>query len=208
MRLPLRLESGLLPFLGFPLRGSLSVSLASASLARSSTSGIARVSQVLDASLHAYHALRGPRQTLQDLTPTGPFVWASGSLTPSPSALSALTGLYQASGTAVYVIPCVRFNCFVRAFPPSSTAATLGMSGWLNLTQPGLSPGQKRQASLGALTNRASAAGGTRLSGDWSGVQLCRTNADPTIPMPAATSRHTHTQSATTAPCMPGPCPE
>jgi hypothetical protein len=26
--------------------------------------------------------------------------------------------------------------------------------------------------------------------------------------MPAATSRHTHTQSATTAPCMPGPCPE
>jgi len=157
MRLPLRLESGLLPFLGFPVRGSLSVSLASASLARSSTSGIARVSQVLDASLHAYHALRGPRQTLQDLTPTGPFVWASGPLTPSPSALSALTGLYQASGTAVspavYVMPCVRFNCFVRGYLPSSTAATLGMSGWLDLTQPGLPPGQKRQASLGALTS-------------------------------------------------------
>ncbi len=89
-------------------------------------------------------------------------VWASGTLTPSPSALSAMTGLYQALGSAVspavYVIPCARFNCFVRASPPSYTVATLGMSGWLNLTQPGLSPGQKRQASLGALTPRRSAA--------------------------------------------------
>ena len=35
---------------------------------------------------------------------------------------------------------------------PSSTVATLGMSGWLALPQPGLAPGQKHQASLGALT--------------------------------------------------------
>jgi len=34
----------------------------------------------------------------------------------------------------------------------SFTVATLGMSGWLNLTQQGLSPCKKRQASLGALT--------------------------------------------------------
>jgi hypothetical protein len=34
----------------------------------------------------------------------------------------------------------------------SSTTATLGMGGWLTLTQWGLSPLQKRQASLGALT--------------------------------------------------------
>jgi len=32
----------------------------------------------------------------------------------------------------------------------SSTDATLGMGGWLSLTQPGLSPGKKRQAYLGA----------------------------------------------------------
>ncbi len=158
MRLPLRLGSGLPLFLGFPVRGSVAVSLASASTASSINSGIARVSQVLDASLHAYHALCGPRQTLQDLTIRGPFVLASRALKLSPSALSAITGLYQALGSAVsptvYVIPCVRFNCFVRDFPPSYTAATLGMSGWLNLTQPGLSPGQKRQALLGALTLR------------------------------------------------------
>jgi hypothetical protein len=34
----------------------------------------------------------------------------------------ALTGLSQASGSAVslavYVVPCVRFNCFVRFVPP------------------------------------------------------------------------------------------
>jgi hypothetical protein len=158
MRLPLRLGSDLPLSLGFPVRGSLAVSLASASLASSNNSGIARVSQVLDASLHAYHALRGPRQTLLDLTFPGPFVLASSALKLSPSALSAITGLYQALGSAVsptvYVIPCVRFNCFVRAFPPSYTVATLGMSGWLYLSQPGLSPGQKRQASLGALTPR------------------------------------------------------
>src|ERR1041385_5151934 len=45
-------------------------------------------------------------------------VWASGSSTPSPSALLDLTRLYQASESAVsltaYVMPCVRFNRFVR----------------------------------------------------------------------------------------------
>ena len=34
----------------------------------------------------------------------------------------ALTGLYHASESAVslavYVVPCVRFNCFVRCVPP------------------------------------------------------------------------------------------
>jgi hypothetical protein len=32
----------------------------------------------------------------------------------------------------------------------SSTTATLGMSGWLDLTQSGLAPNQKHQAFLGA----------------------------------------------------------
>ena len=120
-------------------------------------SGTRRVSQVPDASLHACHALGGPRQTLGNLTTNGPSVLASGTLTPSPSASIALTRLYQALGSAVspaaYVVPCVRFNCFVRLYiVASSTVATLGMSGWLDLTPQGLSPCKKRQASLGALT--------------------------------------------------------
>ena len=163
MQCPPRLGSGIPLFRGFPVCGSLSVSPASASPTSPNNPGITRASQVLDASLHAYHALCGPRQTLRNLASCGPFVLASSALKLSPSALSAISGLYQASGSAVsptvYVIPCVRFNCFVRVYPPSYTVATLGMSGWLDLTQPGLSPGQKRQASLGALTPLALSCG-------------------------------------------------
>jgi len=80
-----------------------------------------------------------------------------------------MSGLYQASGSAgspaVYVVPCVRFNCVVRLYIFTSfTVATLGMSGWLNLTQQGLSPCKKRQASLGALTFRFSRREYARLS--------------------------------------------
>ena len=54
--------------------------------------------------------------------------------------------------------PCVRFTCLVRLYiSASSTVATLGMSGWLDLPQPGLPPGKKRQASLGALTPQLTA---------------------------------------------------
>lgn len=163
MRLSLRLGSGLRLFQGFPVCGSISVSLATASLAPSDDPGTTRASQVPDASLHAYHALCGPRQTLQNLTRCGPFVLASGTLKPSPSASYSFTRLYQALGSAVspavYVVPCVRFNCFVR-LPPfflliaSYSVATLGTGGWLGLTRWGLSPHKKRQASLGALTPR------------------------------------------------------
>jgi hypothetical protein len=95
----LRLGSGLLRFLGFPVRGSPSVSLASVFRLSFSFSGTFRVSQVLDVSLHASHALRGPRQTLGALTyrmytdRTSALralsVLASGPLTPSPSAFEA-----------------------------------------------------------------------------------------------------------------------
>jgi hypothetical protein len=73
-----------------------------------------------------------------------------------------VTRLSQALGSADsptgYVVPCVRFNCFVRLYiAASSTVATLGMSGWLDLPQPGLAPGKKRQASLGALTPKVTA---------------------------------------------------
>ena len=57
-----------------------------------------------------------------------------------------------------YMFPCVRFAYLVRLNPfrtsISATHATLGMGGWLTLTQPGLSPGKKRQASLDARHGR------------------------------------------------------
>src|SRR6185369_4338185 len=69
-------------------------------------------------SLHTCHALWRPRQTLGNLTFYGCSVLASVSSTPSPSALLDLTRRYQASESAVsltaYVMPCVRFNRFVR----------------------------------------------------------------------------------------------
>src|SRR5262249_49323866 len=71
--------------------------------------------------------------------------------------MTLFSRLSQALGSAVSpagcVVPCVRFNCIVRLYiRASSTVATLGMSGWLDLAQRGLSPHKKRQASLGALT--------------------------------------------------------
>jgi hypothetical protein len=47
----------------------------------------------------------------------------------------------------------------VRSGCTSSTGATLGRSGWLDLAPQGLPPGQKRQASLGALTLAVSRTG-------------------------------------------------
>ena len=155
MRLPSRVGSGLPPYPGFPFRGSIAVSRASTSLASSGNSGIARASQVLDASLHAYHALCGPRQTLRDLTARGPFVLASGPLTPSPSALfryNEAVSSFRKCGLPCGLRDSLCTLQLFRSASTSSTVATLGMSGWLGLTQPGLPPGQKRQASLGAQT--------------------------------------------------------
>src|SRR5262249_45825309 len=71
--------------------------------------------------------------------------------------MTLFSRLSQALGSAVFfagcVVPCVRFNCIVRLYIRAfSTVATLGMSGWLDLAQRGLSPHKKRQASFGALT--------------------------------------------------------
>ncbi len=88
---------------------------------------------MLGASLHAYHALRwtptDPRRSYQsDLS-----VLASGAFKPSPSALLPLTGLSQASGSAVsltvYVVPCVRFTRVVRFAPPSQAQHAVGVVG-------------------------------------------------------------------------------
>ena len=119
--------------------------------------GTYRASQVPDASLPACHAL-GPRQALQDLTFSDPFVLASGPLKPLPPA-SSLTNeaeLLQrgAFPLAAHRILYVRFTYIVRRinFPPDSAiGATFDRGGWLSLTPQGLPPCKKHQASLGAL---------------------------------------------------------
>ena len=126
--------------------------------------GTYRASQVPDASLPACHAL-GPRQALQDLTFSDPFVLASGPLKPSPPA-SSLTNeaeLLQrgAFPLAAHRILYVRFTYIVRRinFPPDSAiGATFDRGGWLSLTPQGLPPCKKHQASLGAPTPKLSRA--------------------------------------------------
>lgn len=96
--------------------------------------GPTRVSQVPGVALPPYHALGGPRRTLGDLTGSGPLVSASGAFNPSPSALSLMTGLSHASGSAVFPavcgIPCGRFNGVVRLWPPSPLQHSVGVAGW------------------------------------------------------------------------------
>jgi hypothetical protein len=67
-----RVGAGLPLWQGFPVRGSRAVSPAPPSFLPSPASGTARAAHVLVASLHAYHALRGPRPILGDLTKTIP----------------------------------------------------------------------------------------------------------------------------------------
>jgi hypothetical protein len=92
-------------------------------------------------------------------------VLASSTLTLSPSASTLFTRLKSLTRGAdtllAYKILCVRFTCVVHdssSIPTeaslSVTGVTLDTGGWLALTRPGLAPGKKRQASLGALTNK------------------------------------------------------
>ena len=99
-----------------------------------------------DASLHAYHALRwtpaDPREAHQNASS----VLASGALKPSPSALSRLRGCIKLWGVRsplrstwfpVYASTVSFGSC------ASSTVATLGTSGWLDLTLAGTSTPQE-----------------------------------------------------------------
>ena len=79
---PWRVGSGLRPGPGFPLRGSRSVCRAP----RPSLPRNLPASQVPDASLHASHALRGTPADPRDAHPSASSGWASGALTPAPSA--------------------------------------------------------------------------------------------------------------------------
>jgi len=126
----------------------------------SDVSGADGASQVPDVSLYACHALRTPADPLES-HPIDSFVLASATLTASPSALycsecnEAVPDIQGSANSLVaYMVPCVRFTDLVRQLKAdSATGATLGRGGWLNLTPQGLSPCQKRQASLGALTS-------------------------------------------------------
>ena len=128
------------------------------------TAGAHRASQVLDASLSACHSL-----------------WTPPARFRSYLLRSHRTGFRYVNGVANRVLPACADNfdlgavpalgdcglpyglqsslCTLRlcrSVPTSFTDATLGMSGWLDLTQRGLalsgSPRKKRQASLGAPT--------------------------------------------------------
>jgi hypothetical protein len=68
---------------------------------------------------------------------------------------------------------CTLHPC--RAACPSFTGATLGLSGGLDLTQQGLTPCKKRQASLGALTPGFTCCRKRERSGRWrqSGASPC-----------------------------------
>lgn len=97
---------------------------------------------------------------LQDLTFSGPFVLASGTLTPWPSA-SFLRGCIKLQGVRSPLRP-TWFPGYAShgsfGLGASSPCATLGTGGWLGLSRPGLPPGKRRQASLGALTVELSGA--------------------------------------------------
>ena len=88
--------------------------------------------------------------------PRGPSAWASGTLTPSPSALSSYGAVssFRECGLPCGLCGSLCTLQLVRSVSqPSSPTATLGTGGWLGLTRQGLSPCKKRQASLGAQTS-------------------------------------------------------
>src|SRR5919108_504756 len=108
-------------------------------------------------------------------TPAGPpashpidaFVWASVSLTTSPPALMLLTRLIFASGWCghpsglQHTLSTLHRCCSPVLADPfrnhrSASSARLDRGGWLALTPRGLSPRQKCQASLDALTTQLS----------------------------------------------------
>jgi hypothetical protein len=133
--------------------------------------GAIRASQVPSVSLHTCRALRRPRQTLGELTKNALSVLASGAVTPSPSASSSLSGLYQDFRECG--LPCgLRSSlCTLHLLrsanhPPSSSAssadATLGTGGWLGLARQGLPPCKKTPSFLGAQRPRAKLPGGSR----------------------------------------------
>ena len=92
------------------------------------SAGTHRVSQVPDASLHTCHALRGPRQTLGQLTKTLSLCWLLVPLLHRRLHHPRYRGCIKTLGSvgdpafssgavslAAYVVPWVRFSCLVRS---------------------------------------------------------------------------------------------
>ena len=109
-----------------------------------------------DASLPACHGLRTPADLPLLANPDGR-VLPSGAFKPSASA-KPCRSCASTSGCAVtpaaYRIRCLRFAHLVRRVYHHDSAmdARLDTGGWLALTRQGLSPCQRRQAYLGAIT--------------------------------------------------------
>jgi hypothetical protein len=98
---------------------------------------------------------------------SGCFVLSSRTLRLSTSAISLFRRCTSTSGSAIspaaYRILCVRLpHDLVRGLPRSAMGPTLDTGGRLTLTRPGLSPGKRRRASLGAITFEVR--GGLRLA--------------------------------------------
>jgi hypothetical protein len=96
-----------------------------------------RASQVLDASLHAYHALGGPRQTLGKLTQTLPWcrllVRSTHRRLDEPRSRGCLT--LQGMRSPLRSTWCPVYASPVSFGFTSFTDATLGTGGWLGLTR-------------------------------------------------------------------------
>ena len=153
-----RLGSGLLPFLGFPVRGSIAVCHAARRFSSPLRVGTRRASQVPDASLHACHALRWTPADPRGPHQFGPSVLASGTVNTVAICFKRLDGAVSSFGNrglscGLRVSLCtLQLTCSV--FTSAVAVATLGRSGWLSLTPQGLSPCKKRQALLGSHRGR------------------------------------------------------
>jgi hypothetical protein len=108
----------------FPLAGRFSLSPLQCSPSSVHSVELTGSPKFLCASFHAYHALIRPRQILQDLTFSGPFVLASE----PPDAITicslffyeAVSSFRECGLPCGLRDPCVRLRCYVRliALPP------------------------------------------------------------------------------------------
>ena len=114
--------------------------------------GASRVLQRLSSCIHKPEDSGGPPHPSH----SGCFVLPSRTLKLSASAISLFRSCTSTSGSATspttYRILCVRLPRLVRRLPHSATGPTLDTGGRLTLTRPGLSPGKRRRACLGAIT--------------------------------------------------------
>jgi hypothetical protein len=114
--------------------------------------GASRVLQRLSSGMPGLKDSGGPPHPSHK----GCFVLPARTLKRSASAISLFRSGTRTSGSAIsptaYRILCVRLPHLVRGLPRSAMGPTRDTGGRLTLTRPGLSPGKRRRASLGAIT--------------------------------------------------------